>query len=228
MQCARHGMDVARRHGMRHVIHVLISASVAAACAETAPPPTPPRQPLGSVHVAPPRTAPPDTQPKRVVVPPQVRTFSTMVAELAIVQPSEDHRPVVHALRALADAIEVLVPRATVDIVAIRRAADQLELSVPTSTMHADYVRFALDAAVRATAAVPPHAPTSPAEYHRALQQLIVAVEAVDEDTGLLSQHDAVSDAFAAVNRTLHAALGAPAPGTAVSTRPLRNRTQDR
>lgn len=118
------------------------------------------------------------------------------------------HVPIVHALRALADALLLVAPRSPRRVEAIRRAANQLESSGPSNSFHADLVRMALEDARDALATGSPRSRWRMQAYADKVEQFSDAVIAIDPRSPLQHQGERVERALEAAVETIQVAVG--------------------
>ncbi|MGE0871132.1 MAG: hypothetical protein AB7P03_21385 [Kofleriaceae bacterium] len=140
------------------------------------------------------------------------RALLSATNALQIESADTDHRYVVRALAALADALEAVVPAAAADVERARRCSEQLERSPERATNHSDLVRDGLDAAVRALAIAQPASPDDDQRVHAAMVQLTRATGAISPDAPLRQQLTTVRDAFRAATLAVYAVAGAREP----------------
>ena len=192
---------------MRRVACIVASAGLA--CGHSPEPREPaPFDRLGSArHAAPAGTAPPDTIPPPVRPVPDEVVALARATEALHARQERDHGEIVDALRALAEALPLVVQDGGERIQAIHAAADALESSPATSLGHADQVRIALDHARVLLAHAEPRSRWKTGEYAAAVGAFADAATSIDRDVPLLPQHAKVEAAFDALVRVFDAGL---------------------
>jgi len=190
-----------------------LACIVIAACM-TAPAPSPQIGPqIGTTHVSqtrniqPPELAMP---PPRPVPPEAAQELLTAVDEVDAAGP--DQMRVVRALRAFADALDVVAPGRPNDLIDMRQAIDQLEGSAPRTGSDAQLVQLALNAAARALAAVPPSKAVDLNRLQSDVGELGRMTASLALYRPLREQRAELRMALRASVRAVFAATGAPPP----------------
>ena len=119
-------------------------------------------------------------------------------------------------LRALADAVDAVVPGRAVDVAELRQTADDLA-RLPRRPRHtAAGVRQGLDVALAAFAAIT----TTTDDYHVALADLREATQQVDPTRPLAQQDNELRAVFRDALRVVYAAADAEQTGAVVAIAP--------
>ncbi|MGE0547022.1 MAG: hypothetical protein AB7O24_32530 [Kofleriaceae bacterium] len=198
----------------------IILFSLVTACHRTPATPMPPPTmgpTLGSTH-APEANAvndegsvPVETEP--APPPAQAQALLAATNALHIERPATDHRHVVGAIAALADALAPIAPpSSSADVQRIRAISEQLETGHERSPSHSDIVGDALDAAVRVLAIAQPASTDDAERVRAAMIALTQATSALDRDAPLLDQYTVIRAAFRAATLAVYAIAGASEP----------------
>jgi hypothetical protein len=197
-----------------------LAAVVIAACV-TAPEPAPPPQigpGIGTTHacethnIQPPELSAPTPRP---VPTDQAQRLLTAVAELDVPSNRPERMRIVEALRALADALDVVSPDRPNELLELRKTTDQIERGEPRTASEAELVQLALDAAAHALAAMQPGGAVDRPRLNEAIVDLAHATGALEPQRTLREQRTRVHGALRASVRAVFAATGAPEPALA-------------
>jgi hypothetical protein len=155
----------------------------------------------------------PDHEPTRAPAP--VARLLASIDALELAQRDRDHVRVLHAMRALADALEVIAPARKNEILRIRVMSNALERSKSTASAHADFVKIGLFAAANALAALPAQARADRICYRNALTAMTDAAARINPDGTLRDQYPDVRAALRASVAVVYAAIPASRTTTA-------------